>query len=100
MKIALDLMERFVGLITAKKLLAFLVTLRGRSVHEKILYSWFIAICKQQAAVVLLVVTEPSEVGAEGWCPTTEFGPPKLPPKFLTVIRRQAKISSSSLHPP
>lgn len=36
MKIALDLIERFVGLITAKKLLAFPITLRGRVVHEKI----------------------------------------------------------------
>ena len=99
MKIVLGLIGWFVGLITAEKLLAFLVTLRGRFVHEEILYSWFIAICIRQAAVVL-VVTEPSEVGAEGWCPTTEFGPPKLPPKFLTVIRRQAKIPSSSLHPP
>jgi hypothetical protein len=69
MKIALDLIGRFVGLITAKKLLAFLVTLRGRFVHEKILYSWFIAICKQQAAAVSLVMTEPSEVGAEGLVP-------------------------------
>lgn len=34
MKIALDLIGRFVGLVTAKKLLAFLVTLRGRFVHE------------------------------------------------------------------
>ena len=68
MKIALGLIGRFVGLITAKKLLAFLVTLRGRFVHEEILYSWFIAICKQQAAAVSLV-TEPSEVGAEGLVP-------------------------------
>lgn len=69
MKIALGLIGRFVGLITAEKLLAFLVTLRGRFVHEEILYSWFIAICKQQAAAVSLVMTEPSEVGAEGLVP-------------------------------
>lgn len=36
MKIALGLIGRFVGLITAEKLLAFLVTLRGRFVHEDI----------------------------------------------------------------
>ncbi|OCL10014.1 hypothetical protein AOQ84DRAFT_8175 [Glonium stellatum] len=41
-------------------------------------------------------MTERSEVDADIWCPTTEFGPPKLPPKFLTVIQRQSKFSSSS----